>query len=122
MNRITKLSRLQHWILAAAMANEKAGTGPVVRTSPSAERQVHLSREDVLIGYFGFSFITLRRRRIQPWDIERIGRRRYQSAQASCTRAIRRLQERGLIKLHREGALELIGPPASQDQTEAANV
>jgi hypothetical protein len=129
MNAFSKLSKLQRWILSVALENSRKETGPMVSvyTLPPPDQvsdprlgmglvctkhRAHLTRRDILIGYFAFPPMVEhswgRFSSRESWDAWRIGQKRYQSAQASCSRALHRLIERDLIKVYQyEHAIEL---------------
>lgn len=98
---LAKLSRLQRWILYAAYENRAA-----VMCEPGASPEADLYYAEVLAGYFGFPWTHWAGRSLREargshcFDREAIGRSRYDAAQASLSRAVRRLESRGLVERH----------------------
>lgn len=99
---LAKLSRLQRWILYAAYENRAS-----VMCEPSgAPSEVDLYYAEVLAGYFGFPWSHWAGRGLREahgahiFDREAIGQERYNAAQASLSRAVRRLEARGLVERH----------------------
>jgi hypothetical protein len=91
---LAKLSRLQRWILYAAWENRLDGD----------DGNADLYYHEILAGYFGFPMRWYgdQPRHSHPgshrFDREEIGRARYDTAQASASRAVRRLTDRGLAE------------------------
>lgn len=89
---LAKLSRLQRWILYAAFENR------------SDAQEVDLYRHEILAGYFDFPMRWYDSEPLHSnpgshrFDREQIGRERYDAAQASISRAVRRLEARGLVE------------------------
>jgi hypothetical protein len=94
---LAKLSRLQRFILCAAYENR------VSEAAQEGAPQVDLYYQEVLAGYFGFPVRWYEGDGLRShpgsrhFDREAIGRSRYDAAQASLSRAVRRLEKRGLV-------------------------
>ena len=92
---LAKLSRLQRWILYAAFENRSG--------DPDAPK-VDLYNHEILAGYFAFPMRWYDREPLHSnpgshrFDRDQIGRARYDAAQASVSRAVRRMEARGLLK------------------------
>jgi hypothetical protein len=92
---LAKLSRLQRWILYAAYDN---------RSGPAPASQPDLYYHEILAGYFRFPVRWYGGEPLHShpgshhFDREEIGRARYDAAQASVSRAVRRLETRGLAE------------------------
>lgn len=116
---LAKLSRLQQWILYAAYDNRSAavdGTG--------ADLYYH----EVLFSYFGFPMLwhTDEPLHSHPgahrFDREAIGRARYGAAQASVSRAVRRLEALGLAERYVPPAGRWAGLRLTDTAIEAAGL
>jgi hypothetical protein len=92
---LAKLSRLQRWILYAAFENRLGDPG-----APEVDLYTH----EILAGYFAFPMRWYDREPLHSkpgshrFDREQIGRERYDAAQASISRTVRRLEARGLVE------------------------
>ena len=112
-----KLSRLQRWILYAAFDN---------RSVDPAAPKVDLYNHEILAGYFGFPMRWYDREPLHShpgahrFDREQIGRERYDAAQASVSRAVKRLEARGLVERYAGAASRWAGLRLTDAGFEAA--
>lgn len=102
---LAKLSRLQRFILHTAYRNRLAEDGLTAKGKPRVDLYYH----EVLAGYFEFPVAHYASNlREHPgshrFDREAIGQARYNAAQASLSRAARRLEDRGLINRYNAAA------------------
>lgn len=99
---LARLSRLQREILALAMQARHGIPGDRIRREPHGWDEVDVFPAEILVHCFEF---PLRRgRRLadlrlyqQAFDRSMVGHARYNAAMASMSRAVRRLEERGLV-------------------------
>ena len=93
--KLTRLSRQQRWILSAAYRNRCAG--------PPAD-DPDLYYHEILAGYFGFPvrWNADKPLHLSPgphhFDREAIGHARCHAAEVSISRAVQRLEARGLVE------------------------
>ena len=88
------LSKLQTTILVTALANREAR---------SDGRHVDVYYDEVLIAFYGWParLVWGRRANGQHFNVAEIGKRKYDAGNAALSRAMIRLEHRGLITRHR---------------------
>jgi hypothetical protein len=93
MITVSKLSKLQRFILAAALRNRTRE----VRSHDSNGADLYYA--EIMVGHFGFEPTTdPRGDHGQHFDLAAIGKRRYAAASAAISRAALRLGTRGLVR------------------------
>jgi hypothetical protein len=116
---LAKLSRLQRWILSAAYEN---------RSSDPDAAQVDLYYHEIFAGYFGFPMRWYGSESLHSkpgshrFDREQVGRERYGAAHASVSRAVRRLEARGLVERYAGTVIRWAGLRLTDAGFEAAPV
>ena len=91
-----KLSKLQRWILLAALRNRESGRGLGILTS-STDHAADLSFAEIKSGYYHF---RKAKKEFEPrWNFHSTDISNYRAASASISRAVRRLHERCLVQI-----------------------
>lgn len=89
---VSKLSRLQRFILTAADRNRTS------EARADASKGADLYYSEIMADWFGFEPTNdPRGQASQHFDLSTIGKKRYSAASASISRAVLRLQARGLV-------------------------
>jgi hypothetical protein len=91
-----KLSKLQKWILVAALRNREAGQGIGI-TSSSTNHAADLSLAEIKANYYGFT--TIKKEIDTSWNFHAADIPNYGAVSASISRSVSNLQQRALVQI-----------------------